>query len=66
MQIETVSTLERRVELTVPMQEVAQEVEARLKRLSRSVKMQGFRPGKVPLKMVAQNYGFQVQNDVMT
>jgi trigger factor len=66
MQIETVSTLERRVELAVPMQEVAQEVQARLKRLSKSVKMQGFRPGKVPLKIVAQNYGFQVQNDVMT
>jgi trigger factor len=66
MQIETVSTLERRVELAIPMQQVAQEVEARLKRLSKSVKMQGFRPGKVPLKIVAQNYGFRVQNDVMT
>ncbi len=66
MQIETLSALERRVELNVPMDDVAKEVEARLKRLSKSVKMQGFRPGKVPLKLVAQSYGFQVQNDVMT
>lgn len=66
MQIEQVSALERRVKVSVPMGEVAKEVEARLKRLSRTVKMQGFRPGKVPMKMVAQNYGFQVQNDVMS
>lgn len=64
MQIETVSALERRVELKVPLSEIAQEVEVRLKRLAKTVKMQGFRPGKVPLKMVAQNYGFQVENEV--
>ncbi|HEU4621625.1 MAG TPA: trigger factor [Burkholderiaceae bacterium] len=66
MHIEQVSALERRVKISVPMADVAKEVESRLKRLSRTVKMQGFRPGKVPLKLVAQNYGFQVQNDVMT
>ncbi len=65
MQIEQVSALERRVKVSVPMGEIAKEVEERLKRLSRTVKMHGFRPGKVPLKMVAQNYGYQVQNDVM-
>ena len=66
MQIEQVSALERRVKVSVPMGEIAKEVEERLKRLSRTVKMHGFRPGKVPLKMVAQNYGYQVQNDVMS
>ncbi len=65
MQIEQVSALERRVKVSVPMGEVAKEVEERLKRLSRTVKMHGFRPGKVPMKMVAQSYGYQVQNDVM-
>jgi len=65
MQIEQVSALERRVKVSVPMGEIAKEVEERLKRLSRTVKMHGFRPGKVPLKMVAQSYGYQVQNDVM-
>ena len=66
MQIETVSALERRVELKIPLSDIAQEVEVRLKRLAKTVKMQGFRPGKVPLKMVAQNYGFQVENEVTT
>jgi len=66
MQIEQVSALERRIQISVPLAEVAKEVESRLKRLSRSVKMQGFRPGKVPLKLVAQNYGFQVQNEVVS
>ncbi|WP_085315642.1 trigger factor [Derxia lacustris] len=66
MQIEQVSALERRVQISVPLAEIAKEVESRLKRLSRSVKMQGFRPGKVPLKLVAQNYGFQVQNEVVS
>lgn len=66
MSIETLSALERRVQFSVPTSLVAQEVETRLKRLSKSVKMQGFRPGKVPLKVVAQNYGFQVHNEVLT
>ena len=66
MQIEQVSALERRVKVSVPMGEVATEVDARLKRLARTVKMPGFRPGKVPMKLVVQNYGYQVQNDVMT
>ncbi len=66
MQIEHVSALERRVQINLPMAEVAGEVEQRLRKLSRTVKMQGFRPGKVPLKLVTQNYGYQVQNDVMS
>jgi trigger factor len=65
MQIEQISALERRVKISLPMAEVASEVESRLKRLARTTKMQGFRPGKVPMKLVAQNYGYQVQNEVM-
>jgi trigger factor len=65
MQIEQVSALERRVKISLPMAEVASEVESRLKRIARTTKMQGFRPGKVPMKLVAQNYGYQVQNEVM-
>ena len=40
------------------------EVQSRLKRLSRTVKMHGFRPGKVPMKVVAQQYGPQVRQEV--
>lgn len=63
--IETLGALERRVDLTVPAAEIEKEVSARLNRLSRTVRMPGFRPGKVPLKMVAASYGAQVQADVL-
>lgn len=63
--IETLGALERRVDLTVPAAEIEKEVSARLNRLSRTVRMPGFRPGKVPLKMVAASYGAQVQAEVL-
>lgn len=63
--IETLGALERRVDLTVPALEIEKEVSARLNKLSRTVRMPGFRPGKVPLKMVAASYGAQVQAEVL-
>ncbi|HYC47733.1 MAG TPA: trigger factor [Burkholderiales bacterium] len=63
--LESLGTLERRLSVAVPMSEINQEVDARLKRLSRTVKMHGFRPGKVPLKVVAQQYGPQVRQEVL-
>jgi trigger factor len=63
--IETLSGLERRVDLTVPSAQVDKEVNARLNKLARTVRMPGFRPGKVPLKMVAASYGAQVQAEVL-
>ena len=63
--IESLSALERRVDLTVPAAAIEQEVKTRLAKLARNMKMPGFRPGKVPLKMVAQAYGAQVQAEVL-
>src|ERR1043165_4500627 len=63
--IENLSPLERRLSVAVPMAEIDQEVDTRLKRLSRTVKMHGFRPGKVPMKVVAQTYGPQVRQEVL-
>jgi len=63
--LETLSQLERRLSIAVPMSEIEGEVETRLKKLSRTVKMHGFRPGKVPLKVVAQQYGPQVRQEVL-
>lgn len=62
---ENTSQLEKRLDLAVPLQNIEAEVDVRLKKLSRTVKMQGFRPGKVPLKMVAQQYGGQVRQEVL-
>ena len=51
--------------IILPASEIENEVESRLKRLSRTVKMAGFRPGKVPLKVVAQHFGPQVRQEVL-
>src|SRR3989440_2140172 len=63
--VETLEGLERRVSMTLPAAEIERQVDARLKQLARNVKMPGFRPGKVPMKIVAQTYGPQVRNEVL-
>ncbi len=65
MQVEQLGVLERRLSISLPLADIEKEVDVRLKRLSRTFKMSGFRPGKVPLKIVAQQYGYQVQNEVL-
>jgi trigger factor len=63
--VETLGTLERRVSMSVPVADVEKQVNERLKKLARDVRMPGFRPGKVPMKLVAQTYGPQVHNEVL-
>ena len=65
VQVETLEKLERRITLTLPTSTINTEVESRLKRLSRTVKADGFRPGKVPMSVVAQRYGYSVHYEVM-
>lgn len=60
------SSLERNLTLSVPAVEIEAEIQARLKRLAKTVKMQGFRPGKVPLTLVTKQYGYQVRQEVVT
>ncbi|NMG74889.1 trigger factor [Aromatoleum diolicum] len=62
---ETLGALERRIDMSVPMAEIDKEVEARLKRMARTVKMPGFRPGKVPMKIVAQTYESQARSEAI-
>lgn len=63
--LENISQLERRLNITLPAVEIDGEVQSRLKRLARSAKMHGFRPGKVPIKVVAQQYEDQVRREVL-
>lgn len=63
--VETLEKLERKMTLTLPVDTIQNEVQARLRRLARTVKMDGFRPGKVPMNVVAQRYGYSVQYEVM-
>ncbi len=59
------SPLERRIDMTVPMADIEKDVAQRLKKMARTVKMPGFRPGKVPFKMVEQHYGAQARNEAI-
>ena len=61
----TVSALERRIDMSVPLAEIDKDVETRLKKMARTVKMPGFRPGKVPFRMVAQSYGPQARSEAI-
>lgn len=63
--VENLSQLERRLNLALPAQQIESEVENRLKRLAKTVKMDGFRPGKVPFKVVVQQYGMRVREEVL-
>lgn len=63
--VETLEKLERRITLTLSADVIKNEVESRLKRLAKTVKADGFRPGKVPMSVVAQRYGYSVQYEVM-
>ena len=63
--VENLEKLERKMTLTLPVNAIQSEVTARLKRLARQVKIDGFRPGKVPMNIVAQRYGYSVQYEVM-
>lgn len=62
--VETIGTLGRRLKVAVPADQVEKEFNARLQRLSKQVKMPGFRPGKVPLKMVEAQYGGRLMDEV--
>ena len=63
--VETLEKLERKMTLTLPVNAIRSEVDSRLKRLARTVKMDGFRPGKVPMTVVTQRYGYSVHYEVM-
>jgi len=63
--VETLEKLERKITLSLPVDVIQNEVNSRLKKMARTVKMDGFRPGKVPMNVVAQRYGYSVHYEVM-
>jgi len=64
--VETLQGLERRVSMKLPTDDIERQVDERLKKLARNIRMPGFRPGKVPMKLVSQTYGPQVRSEVLT
>ncbi len=63
--LESLNGLERRLNVSLPLTEIDTEVSARLKKIARTAKLAGFRPGKVPLKIVEQQFGPQVRQEVL-
>ena len=63
--VESISKLERRMQVQVPAERVSQEIAARLKKLSRTARLNGFRPGKAPLTVIRQQFGTQVHREVI-
>ena len=63
--LEMLGELQRRAHMSVAVEQVESEIQKRLSRLARTAKIAGFRPGKVPLKMIARQYGPQVRMDVL-
>jgi trigger factor len=64
--LETLGQLERRLTMSVPIAQIETEIQQRLSRLAKNAKVPGFRPGKVPMRMIAQQYGPQVRSDVIS
>lgn len=64
--VETTSNIERRMTIGVPAQEIDQAVEKRLQHAARTVKMNGFRPGKVPMSVVKRRFGEGVRQEVVS
>lgn len=63
--LETLGALERRLNGFIPQQRLRGEIDARMKRLGRTAKVHGFRPGKVPMKILQQQYGAQVHQEAL-
>jgi trigger factor len=63
--VESIGKLERRMQVQVPAERVSQEIAARLKTISRTARLNGFRPGKAPLKVIRQQFGSQVHREVI-
>jgi trigger factor len=64
--VESTGTLERRMRIELPVERIDKEVETRLKHVGKTAKIKGFRPGKVPPKVIKQHYGSQVRQEVLS
>jgi trigger factor len=64
--VEAIGTLERRMQVQVPAERIDKAINDRLQKLSRTVRLKGFRPGKVPPKIVRQQFGEQVRQEVLS
>lgn len=64
--VQSTGSLERRMEVSVPKDEIEQAIDERLKKVSRTARLKGFRPGKAPIKVIRQQFGAQVRQEVLS
>ena len=64
--VESTGTLERRMRVELPAERIEKEIETRLRKVGRTVRIKGFRPGKIPPKVVRQRYGGQIRQEVLS
>jgi trigger factor len=64
--LQSTGSLERRMEVSVPKEQIEQAIAERLKKVSRTAKLKGFRPGKAPIKVIQQQFGAQVRQEVLS
>jgi len=64
--VQSTGSLERRMEVSVPKEQIQQAIDERLQRVSRTAKLKGFRPGKAPIKIIRQQFGDQVRQEVLS
>ena len=63
--VESIGKLERRMQVQVPAEQVSRQIATRLKELSRTARLKGFRPGKAPITVIRQQFGQQVHREVI-
>ena len=63
--VESLGTLERRMSFTLPAERLDVHIGGRLRELARTTRLKGFRPGKVPAKVIEQRYGRQVRSEAL-
>ena len=64
--VQSTGSLERRMEVSVPKEQIEQAIDERLKKVSRTARLKGFRPGKAPIKVIRQQFGAQVRQEVLS
>ena len=63
--VESISTVETRLKIQVPAEEIKKQINARLKEIGKQVRLKGFRPGRIPFSVLNQRYGPQAKQEVI-
>ena len=63
--VENTSSVEKRLKIQVPAEEVNKQIDARLRELGKQVRLKGFRPGRIPFSVLRQRYGPQAKAEVI-